>query len=168
MNHLFKVGAVPTRAEVALRARAYVGTPFAHMGRTLGHGIDCVGVPICVGRDLEITGTPAFDYTGYHLIPGRDELLKVLDGCIAAGWLMQKSMSDRKLGDIVTMCLPSWPTHAAIVTVLPDGREGIVHAYDAGERKCIEHGLDGSWLRQIRGCYEFHWTEDRNTWQKSL
>ncbi len=35
-------------------AKTYIGTPFHHLGRIKDVGIDCVGIIICVAKELNI------------------------------------------------------------------------------------------------------------------
>lgn len=42
-----------TRAAIITAARAQLGTPFRHQGRS-AQGVDCVGLLICIGRALDL------------------------------------------------------------------------------------------------------------------
>ncbi|HEX9768447.1 MAG TPA: NlpC/P60 family protein [Kiloniellales bacterium] len=44
-----------TRSDVIAAARAYVGRPFRWGGRS-ARGLDCVGLPLMVARDLKVAG----------------------------------------------------------------------------------------------------------------
>ena len=43
-----------TRADAVRVARTYIDTPFQHMGRLPGVGLDCAGVLVCVARELSL------------------------------------------------------------------------------------------------------------------
>jgi cell wall-associated NlpC family hydrolase len=63
-----------TRPDVVRVARSYLGTPYAHMGRKPGVGLDCAGVLICVGRDLGLV-PPDFDVPAYSPNPDGHSLI---------------------------------------------------------------------------------------------
>jgi cell wall-associated NlpC family hydrolase len=58
------------RALVVAAARALLRTPYVPQGRVAGEGggVDCIGVPILVARELGLVA-PDFDITGYGLHP---------------------------------------------------------------------------------------------------
>lgn len=124
-------------------ARAYVGAPFRHQGRTK-RGIDCVGVLIAVARDLGVMRADE-DYTGYGRHPSPVELMR----CVSNHCTRRRD-GLREPGDIAVMRWEAQPQHAAIITRLPDGREGILHSY-ANARACVEHGITAQWIERIVG-----------------
>lgn len=150
-----------TRAQIEAAARRYVGTAFRHQGRTLGHGIDCVGLVLCVAEELGVTATDGksllmADYPNYGPDP---DTTKVFDHCCAR--LIRKTPANLKRGDVVCMKVPISPTHVGIITEIPGQGLGMVHAY--GERhteRCVEHILDITWRRRIVAAFEFPGTEE--------
>ncbi len=148
-----------TRTEIQAKAREYVGTPFQHQGRMKGVALDCVGLILSVAEDLGIKDTRGvpilrIDYREYGPQP---EGLLVLECC--RDRLVAKGMGDLKPGDIICTSVPEMPTHTAII-VARDGMFYMVHAYEGGTRKCVEHILDMKWRRRIVAAFEFSGVED--------
>jgi hypothetical protein len=151
---------MPTRAEVVACARSYVGTKFVHQGRRLGQALDCVGLILCVGEDLAFedkNGVPLLrtDYPDY---PAQPKGRFVHDECVKR--LVRKSILDLKPGDVITLRLPTDPCHTAIIGEIPGQGLSMIHCYDGGRRKCIEHRLDEHWQRRIVGAFEFPGIEE--------
>jgi len=139
-----------TRAQIVECARTYLGAPFAHQGRSRIFGIDCVGLPLCVGRDL---GLPVPDYRNYDRQTADDT---VLLECRKN--LQEIESSGMRPGDILCMRTPKFASHTAIVTELL-GQIGIIHAWSL-DGKVVEHNLDLKWSRRIAGVFLFPGVED--------
>ena len=103
-------------------ARSYIGTPFHHQGRLPGVGLDCVGVLICVARDLGLVA-PDFDVTGYERMPDGVELMRHLTERFAS--IQQAEM---RPGDIVCEAFDKHPQHVGIVGNYRHGGLTIIHA----------------------------------------
>lgn len=152
---------MPTRKQIQDVARTWQGTPFADKGRTKGRGLDCVGLVLCVGEELGVVGADdrplrGDDYMDYHSQPAGT---LVHDHCCKR--LLRKLPRDIRPGDIVSMRLPDYPTHVAIITESAAGHLYIIHAYDGLlTKKCVEHILDFKWRRRIVGAFEFPNTVD--------
>lgn len=69
---------VVTRADVVVCARTWLGTPYVHQHRAKGHGVDCVGLPIGICRELGLVA-PDFDVNGYGRKPDGKSLLSECD-----------------------------------------------------------------------------------------
>lgn len=148
-----------TRAEIISTARSYVGTPFQDKGRRAGQGMDCVGLVLCVAHDLNAVdknGTP-FTRTMYNDYSGQPSGNYVHLTCIKH--LDVKAVTNMKPGDVVTMALPSAPCHVGFVGDSPDGMT-IIHAYNGGGKKCMEHVISPEWKRRIVGCFGVPGVED--------
>lgn len=142
-----------SRADIIEVARDYIGTPFQHQGRT-HKGLDCVGLPLCVAEDLGLTdkgGVPfkRNDGGGYSAQPTGKIVFQT-----CCDRMIRKLANQFRPGDVLCMRLPIEPCHVAIVTEY-NGVPYIVHAYDGGERKCVEHILDVAWQRKIVAAFEF-------------
>lgn len=145
-----------TPAQVIAKAREYVGTPFQHQARVKGlrGGIDCIGLVMCVGEELKLKytdGAPITgrDYTQYAAMPV-DSF--VHDECNRR--LIRKDKKEAAPGDIVTMKVPHQPCHAGILTGTPNSLS-MVHAYNSGSEKVVEHRIDEKWLARIVGVFSF-------------
>ena len=149
-----------TRADIVRKAREYLGTPFQHQGRRKGQALDCVGLILCVADDLGLADKEnvlfqRMDYYDYGPQPiGRF----VHEECVKR--LNQKSVLDIKPGDALTLRIPTDPCHTAIVAEIPGQGLSMIHCYEGGQAKCIEHRIDERWHNRIVGAFEFPGTED--------
>lgn len=131
--------------DIVSKAREYVGTRWLHQGRVKGVGVDCIGLVVCVAREL---GLCDYDTTNYSRIPDGKVLRAGLDANMV---LVRKSAMQP--GDVLLIRFEEEPQHVAIVSDM-GGRLGIIHAY-AQVRKVTEHGLDELWLARTVGVYRF-------------
>ena len=135
--------------DVVAAARAYLGVPFAHQGRTR-HGLDCLGLLVCVAKDLALkhqTGLLAdADELGYSHYPdserlktGLEQYLKPSDTLIA--------------GNVVLMRVDSHERHLGLIGGYSGaGEHSMIHAY-APARKVVEHHLSQEWRENITRIY---------------
>ena len=130
---------IVTREMIVAEARKWLGTPFHHQGRVMGHGVDCAGLVACVGKALGLT---CFDATGY----GRSPDPRAMGGILARE-LVGIPVPEARLGDVLWMAFDKEPQHVAIVTDV-----GIIHATSAIGR-VVEHGVNEIWRRRIRGAF---------------
>ncbi|MFZ7338164.1 hypothetical protein ACLS0R_18210, partial [Comamonas jiangduensis] len=54
--------------DVVAAARRCIGTPYHHQARKPGIGLDCVGLVICVARQIGAVA-PDWDVRGYSRVP---------------------------------------------------------------------------------------------------
>lgn len=111
---------------VADAARRYIGTPYHHQARVIGKGIDCLGLLICVSRDL---GWVAADYnvTGYRRLPDGHSLLRHL-----REHFPEVSESDLRPGDFVCVAFDKHPHHVGVVGDYHLGGLSLIHAAPQG------------------------------------
>jgi len=124
-----------TRADVVATARKYVETPTVHQGRTLGKGVDCIGLIICVARDLGILGFDEREYRTYRArtAPGSQGLIKNLSG------LCGEPTDEYGPGSILVMFINKRkrrPQHLAIAS----DRNRMIHAHQRFQR-VVEHNI---------------------------
>lgn len=130
-------------------ARDYIGVRFRHQGRSKIHGVDCLGLLICVAQTLDLTskkGTMLHqcDYRTYSKIPDKTVLYRAL-----SEHLEEKPRQKMTKGDIALMEFDNNPQHLAIISDYPaDNYLGCIHAY-APAKKVVEHHLDSHWKRKI-------------------
>ncbi len=142
-----------TRKQIVTEARKWINTPFRHQGRMPGIGVDCVGLVLCVIRDVGLG-----DWLGeFSVYPPQPVNGLVHQTCCAR--LRQKDISKVAPGDILTLRVPETPSHVAIVTDL-GGKLGMIHAYAGGATRrrparVVEHLLDQKWRKRIAGVFEF-------------
>ncbi|MBI4384129.1 MAG: C40 family peptidase [Nitrospinae bacterium] len=124
-----------TRSEIVRKAREYLGTPFHHQGRTKGRGVDCVGLVVCVLREL---GPEIDDCRTYPQTPDSGLLLNKLRQHL------EEIPIDRAVsGDVYLMTIMGYPQHVAFLTDI-----GIIHTHQQVGR-VVETGLDHAWRRRI-------------------
>lgn len=123
-------------SDLVAAARAWVGVPFRHQGRTRA-GVDCAGLFVAVARELGID--VPFDRTDYPWEP--DEALhRTLEGHF-------ERVQARRPGDILLLHFGGAPRHMALWT-----GGSIIHAY-APLDKVVEHRIDRRWERRIVAAY---------------
>lgn len=126
-------------AAVAIAAaRAMLGVPFRHQGRTL-RGIDCIGLLV---RAMRAAGFDITDRTDYGRTPGDRKLAQSLVQHFGRP-LFHKPVRPEQLqpGDIVAMSWGLQEAHVGLVTDHPHHRIGLIHSLKDKE-KVVEHGLD--------------------------
>jgi NlpC/P60 family putative phage cell wall peptidase len=128
-----------TGQDVVAEARRWIGTPWRHQARLRGIGVDCGGLVIGVGQAL---GLPVQDHPpGYARLPDGVSLRACVEGqCTRIPELEQ--------GAILLLRWEADPQHLAIVSMLPEGFIGMIHAW-AGIRRVVEHGLTPEWQARI-------------------
>lgn len=98
-----------TRADVVATARSYIGTPYHHMGRAPGMGLDCGGIIVCVGRELGIFA-PDFDVPPYTRSP---DAVTLLAWCRL--YLREIDKDTMQPGDIIMLITDVYPQHLGIL-----------------------------------------------------
>ncbi len=96
--------------ELINTARTYLGTPFKHQGRLKGVGVDCIGLIMCVLKEL---GSPIanLDETNYKRRPEGNYFLKKLQDN-----LTQISLNEASAGDIILFPFKGNFQHGAIIS----------------------------------------------------
>jgi len=127
-------------------ARAYLGTPFKHRGRT-ATGLDCAGLVWLAYCDLGYTPP---DLARYGREPHRDGLMQAMEAALDAPVWRGRSVPRSLLqpGDVVVMCFVREPHHVAIVTDSASHGLGLIHCY-GNIGHVVEHGLDAMWQDRI-------------------
>lgn len=130
------------KQDIVNEARKWLGTPYHHQGRVLGHGVDCIGLIVEVARALNLTDKDAMDY---GRMPDGNRLISMLRE--HAG--KEKKISEADPGDILLFRFIRQPRHVAIMT-----DRGIIHAY-AQFGKVVEHRADDRFMQQAVCAFEF-------------
>lgn len=110
---------MPTRQQVVSTARTYLRSPWRHQGRTKEHGVDCVGLAICVARDVGSVATD-FDFNGY----GRQ-----VDGTMLLTAMRLMERRDALIaGMVVVFSISRQPQHIGILGDWVHGGLSLIHA----------------------------------------
>lgn len=109
-----------TRADIVRVARSYLGTPFHHMGRQPGLGLDCAGIPICVCRELG-TVAPDYDVPPYTPTPDGRTLLEWCNSRL-------KRVVQMQPGDMIVTAVDADPQHIGILGDYRHGGLSLIHA----------------------------------------
>lgn len=124
---------------------SWKGTPFHHQGRVPGHGLDCVGLPLCGAWAV---GIPMKDNLEY----GHEPSSKFLRNMITeVNQLVPCAVDDHQPGDLLLMRYSAEPTHVAVET-----HDGIVHAY-APMRMVVHMPWADSLKNLVVGRYRYKW-----------
>lgn len=132
------------------QARRYLGVRFAHQGRSKETGVDCLGLLVCVMRDVGLRlrqrDVEAHDRRDYRVFPDVHTLRFHLNQALDVA-------DDMRVGDVVLFNVDGRPQHLALIADYPvAGRFGMIHSY-APMRKVIEHRLDEMWQSRIEQVY---------------
>lgn len=124
-------------------ARAYLGCPFAHQGRSR-QGMDCAGLVILVGRDLGAL-PPTWDANGYAKVPDGS----MFQHCET----MLVPSPGPAPGRIALMRFDKEPQHLGVLGE-HEGRMTLIHALQSTGR-VVEHSLTDPWPGRILAYYSF-------------
>ena len=140
-----------SRADIITEARRWVGTPFKHQGRRRGRAVDCAG--LIIGTGLATGAIDGYKEIGYGRQPNPERM-----GGHLNQWMELIPVSEARDGDVYWFRFIQ-PMHVGFASTLPDGRAGVIHAWqDIG--RCVEHGLDDTWRRRIVAAFRFHGVTD--------
>lgn len=125
-----------TGLDVVTEARRLLGTPFHHLGRLSGVGVDCAGLLIVVARKLGLV-SPDFDVPPYsrspdgNLIPWCDKYMKRI------------GQQEMRAGDAIVVSVDRDPQHLGLLSDYKYGGFSIIHAHcnSSGVGKVIETRL---------------------------
>jgi cell wall-associated NlpC family hydrolase len=136
------------RQQVVIEARKWIKTPFIHQGRRRGLGVDCVGLPLCVIRDLGLGDWSPF-YPAYSTTPTGDEVLKACRELVGQDLLYERTAGEVEIGDILVFRVNHSACHAAIMAESSPGRrDRIIHAYSP-VGYVVEVQFDKKWRKRF-------------------
>ena len=130
------------RAAVVLEARSWLGTPYVHMGKIKGVGVDCAQLLILTYSNAGVVelfdpGTYTYDW----FLHRSEEIYQ--------GWLSKHchKVDSPMVGDIAAYRIGRTVSHAGIIT-----EPGyLIHAYrlhgkvDKAELRSLENKFDSFW-----------------------
>lgn len=134
-------------AAIVAAARSHLGTPWMHQARLPGHGMDCIGLVICVAR--EVGAVPAgFDVGGYSRSP---------NGSMMRLCSQHMDQIDApELGAVVVIATQADPHHIGIIGDHRHGGWSLIHASNAARpAQVIETRLMWTAALQCHGIFRF-------------
>lgn len=129
-------------------ARSYIGTPYHHQGRLKNHGVDCVGLLICVAREMKYV-SENWDITGYESQPDGISLMKYMREVF-----QEIPKEDMQPGDFISVAFEKYPQHVGIIADYKYGGLSIVHA-SGKHLKVIETKLIFSDQMKFSGAFRY-------------
>ena len=130
------------RREIIRYARECVGAPFMHQGRSLLHGLDCVGLiryPLVKMLNIDE------DYRSYSMHPTEQQVTQIF-----GRWFIRKY--DRpEPGDILLLEFDGNAQHFALLT----DTNTIIHSLNEGRCEVVEHAFRAQWPGRRRGQFEY-------------
>lgn len=134
---------MPTPDEFIAEVHTWLGTPFAHQGRTKGTEADCAGVVIESARALGLTTFQITDYSEQSDEARFNALLRE--------HLLPVAFRDRQPGDVLSFA--PLLRHQHLGVLIHD--DLFVHAYALDPKKVIKSRLAADWLYRLRGVWRF-------------
>lgn len=126
-----------------LDVNKYIGVPYKDQGRSIAEGLDCIGLAVCIFKDLGVSLPSsdglAIERNWFRKDPER--FLRVLQGLGEP-----IDISEVKRYDIVYFALAcNIVSHAGVML----DNERFIHSIQ--KRNCFISELDRYWLKKIRG-----------------
>lgn len=142
---------------VVWEARRWIDTPYSHQGRLRGHRVDCAGVVVGVGLDLDIFRVGRDDWAdafrrwiGYGRKPNPPRMKAALDH-----FLVPIADDAARAGDVMWL---RWhrgpPMHLAIAGSRPGPGCTMIHAH-ARVGRCVEHDMGVEWPPRVVAWYRY-------------
>ena len=132
------------RNKIIDKAREYIDTPFIHQARKKGIGVDCIGLIVGVGKELELID---YDHTVYHRYSDGNDLMFHMRKVF-----VEIDVKDRQPADVVIYWVDPSTKHPQHVGILTD--IGIIHTYDR-VKKVVETHSFPTWDARIT--HAFQW-----------
>lgn len=132
-----------------MAARAYLGVPFVHQGRT-PRGLDCIGLVTLALQDAGLTqyALHAENRVDYGRDPNAgllEQRLEVIFGApVARGPV---DLAELQPGDVVAIRFAGPIRHVALIGAGP-GYPTLIHT-DSSLGRVTEHRIDPKWQRRI-------------------
>lgn len=132
-------------------ARSYIGVPWKHLGRSK-LAVDCAGLIIEVGKEIEIVPQDFHFYTNYKRRPTQYNFKKEFDK-----HLYLKRTSEVEAGDVVVLKDDGiYPCHCGIIGFDEEEEELTLIHSSVRFRKVLEQPLTSEdWDKKITGTFWF-------------
>lgn len=141
-----------TGAEVVDEARGWIGTPFLHLARERGKGVDCLGLILGVCWSLGIYDR---DHRLYGRVPSPEYGGLSVENAVAAS---ATRIERPETGALAYIQRVANMPHFAILDCDGSGCK-MIHA-DASVGRVVECGYDGRWRRRTRALFRLPGVRD--------
>lgn len=137
-----------SRPDIVASARECIGTPWVHLGRTVGQRLDCVGVVLHV---LRKHGMSNFEPPAYQRRAQWGEFLPYFQQELA-----EVPRAEMLPGDVICFRQEKYPCHCGILTYPRSERlpPRFVHGY-ALRRQVVEQEYSQEWRSLTRAVFRF-------------
>jgi NlpC/P60 family putative phage cell wall peptidase len=125
-------------------ARACLGTPFHHQGRSPGLGLDCIGLVVVA---LTSVGFSVRDRADYGRRPDGKSLIAALNEHGA------RRVEDIEAADVLVFRYDNQPQHVALAS----SAATMIHSF-APAGKVVETPIGDYWKRRLTAIYRFSFT----------
>jgi len=136
---------MPSNAEIVASARGMVGTKWRHQGRVPGVALDCAGLIVCVGKELDCM---YYDSTGYQRESAPEGFVQYF-----REHGKEIPLARMHAGAVLVLTDHKYPCHCGIIGSNAHGLT-LIHAY-AFRRRVIEEQLTREWIMRAVGCFEY-------------
>lgn len=144
-----------TGDQIVEQARKYINTPFKPKGRVLGQGADCVGLVLMVAGDLRLKDKFGVPLNGNSFTDYSDQPVGNFVHEMCMQHLVYVPIRLLEPGFVVCVNITTAPCHVGFVGMDQTGALTLIHAYNGGPRKVVEHAIDVKWHRRLRGGFSF-------------
>lgn len=136
-----------TSERIVAEARAWLGVPWRHQGRTRC-GVDCVGLVVCVARGLDLSD---YDSTGYGRRAQGQGFVEHFRSNMDA-----VPIPHARPGNVLVFADHAYPCHCGFLTERL-GHPHLLHAH-ATRRKVIEEPYAGEWPARVKFAFRLRST----------
>jgi cell wall-associated NlpC family hydrolase len=155
-----------SRSAIIGEARSYLQTPFHHMGRRKGVGVDCIGLVHGVAETLDVQ--PRGDLAWYPKFPDGETLTREFDK-----YMERVPIEQLQPGDVLVFVMPrrrsrstnrarALVQHAGIIADYFAGGLSVIHTW-LSVGMVVEHVYDQKWRRRSVTGYQMGGVEP--TWR---
>lgn len=138
---------MPTQKEIIAAAEKTLGTPWFHLGRSVPHGLDCIGMILWVSRHVNFSHYEPPEYP-------RDAIYYQFEKEFDR-FLIRVDKRDYKPGDVVVFRQDIFPCHCGIISwPRATGEDRFIHAF-AKRKKVVEEVYTNSWKKLTRAVFRF-------------
>lgn len=149
-----------TSDDVVRQARSWLYTPYMHQQSLPGIGVDCVGLILGVGRQLDLLSIAPTDWAPFAAYTRRPNPARMRRAM--RRFLIEDPTPRHVIPPAGSIGWFGWrsdlPMHLAIVAEF-EGRPSMIHAFGTA-RRCVENSLDEVWLSRVDSWWQYPGLEE--------